>query len=354
MRIAIALLVASAAAFADGGMVVPPDVAIEEFGQVAVIRFQDGIEQLSVASSFRSEATDVAWIVPLPDEPEVDSFRLELLDELQYHCRPIYRSSSGFGCAGDAAYELGRNSDSLGVEEIEQGVIGQYAYQVLRTAEPETLAVYLSSHGYELPGNAAAVFGHYAAKNWQYFVVARLNDSTVGGYERAVGIRLTFASDSAVYPLYISRLSSEYSAVILYVVADHRQMFSGARLLFSGRVDPGTFPASHGFIYRASHLTKLMKYYHPDGMEDIVLRQAPDGDVSILRPDDGRHVGNGKSVPDQGLFADVHLDFPLKAADYLDGRQPVNPVQPIPDLVIGYIVDFVEGAVGRKRQVHDG
>lgn len=143
MRFAVALFAMAAAAFADGGMVAPPDVAIEEFGQVAIIRHQDGMEQLAVASSFRSEATDFAWILPLPSEPVVDSFNLTFLSELQNYCRPFYRSGSGFGCAGDAVYELGRNSDSLGVEELGQGVIGPYAYQVLRTAVPETLAAYL-------------------------------------------------------------------------------------------------------------------------------------------------------------------------------------------------------------------
>lgn len=273
MRFAIVLLAAAGAALADGGMVAPPDVAIAEFGQVAIIRHQEGIEQLSVASSFRSEASDFAWILPLPAEPEVDSFNMELLYELQFHCRPLYRGGSGFGCAGDAMSELGRNSDSLGVEEIERGVTGAYEYLVLRTAEPETLAGYLAGHGYALPTNASSVFAHYTAKNWQYFVVARLSDSAEYEYDRSVGIRLTFASDSAVYPLYISRLSSEYSAVVLYVVADHRQMFIGARLLFSGHVDQGTFA---GLVDRPSHLTKLLKYYEPAAMEDITLRQAPD------------------------------------------------------------------------------
>jgi hypothetical protein len=275
MRFAIVLLAAAGSVLADGGMVAPPDVAIEEFGQVAIIRHQDGIEQLAVASSFRSEATDFAWILPLPAEPVVDSFRLTLLYELQQYCRPLYRSGSGFGCAG-ADYQSGRLGDSLGVEQLGQGVIGPYAYQLLRATEPETLAGYLRNQGYELPVNAASVFGHYTEKNWQYFVVTRLLDSVGLEYDRSVGIRLTFASDSAVYPLYISRLSSGYSGVALYVVADHRQMFAGSRLLFSGRVDSGTFPGSSGFVDRPSHLTKLLKYYDPASMEDITLSQAPD------------------------------------------------------------------------------
>jgi len=276
MRFAIALFCMVSTALADGGMVVPPDMAIAEFGQAAIIRYQNGTEQLAVVSSFRSEATDFAWVLPLPAEPTVDSFDLALLGQLQYYCRPLYRSSSSIGCAAAVNERGDYGSDSLGVEQIGQGVIGQYAYLVLRTAEPETLAGYLRSQGYELPDNAASVFGHYTSKNWQYFVVARSLDSTGVEYYRSVGIRLTFATDSAVYPLYISRLSSEYSAVILYVVADHRQMFNGARLLFSGHVDSGTFPDFPGFVDRPSHLTKLLKYYDPAAMEDITLRQAPD------------------------------------------------------------------------------
>jgi hypothetical protein len=275
MRFAIVLLAVVSAALADGGMVVPPDVAIEEYGQVAVIRHQGGTEQLSVATSFRSEAANLAWILPLPAEPVVDSFQLALLNELQYYCRPIYRGGSGFGCAGETRSSLGY-SDSLGVEQVLQGVIGQYDYLVLRAAEPETLAGYLRGKGYELPDNAISVFGHYTAKNWQYFVVARLSDSIDYYSERSVGIRLTFATDSAVYPLYISRLSSQYSGVVLYVVADHRQLFPGAELLFSGHIDCGTFPNFPGFVDRPSHLTKLLKYYDPAAMEDITLRQAPD------------------------------------------------------------------------------
>jgi hypothetical protein len=275
MRFVIGLLAAVAAALADGGMVAPPDVAIEEYGQVAIIRYQDDTEQLAVASSFRSEATDFAWILPLPAEPVVDSFRLALLDELQYYCRPLYRSGSGIGCAS-AVSDLGQFSDSLGVEQLGQGVIGPYAYQVLKAALPETLAGYLRNQGYELPSNAASVFGHYTDKHWQFFVVGRLRDSVEFVSDRSVGIRLTFASDSAVYPLYISRLSSGYSGVALYVVADHRQMFPGATLLFSGRVDAGTFPDFPGFVDRPSHMTKLLKYYDATGMEDISLHRAPD------------------------------------------------------------------------------
>ena len=92
----------------------------------------------------------------------------------------------------------------------------------------------------------------------------------------------------------------------------------------------------------------------PEGIFGPVLRQAARRDVPVFGGDNVCYVGDGKPVPDQRLLADVHLDFPFQSTDDLDGRQAVDPVEPVPDLVIGYIVDFIERTIGRKRQVHDG
>jgi hypothetical protein len=120
------------------------------------------------------------------------------------------------------------------------------------------------------------VFQHYLDRGWHYFTVARVLDS-LGRYESgSVGIGLEFDSDSAVYPLYISRLGSEYSAVVLYVFAEHRLHFRGAELWFSGRVGPETFQYEGRVFDRPCRLTKLMKYFEPAQMEDVTLSQAPD------------------------------------------------------------------------------
>ncbi len=272
-------LIAAGWLFGDGGMVVPPNEEIEEFGQVAIVKFLEGREELSISTKFMSYSTDFAWVVPLPSEPVVDSVSQELFSELQHFCRPLYRRSGGFGCGFGGLSEEGpggRYGDSLGVEEVSGGIIGDYSYQVLLAFNPDTLESYLTGHGYELPYGAAAIFNHYLEKNWNYFVVARVRDSVTRYETRNIGIRLSFDADSLVYPLYISRIGSVASDVILYVLADHRQMFPGAQLKFSGKVNQNSFKDFPGFVDRRCHLTKLMKEYEPDQMEDIYLKQAPD------------------------------------------------------------------------------
>jgi hypothetical protein len=271
-------LVAISLLLADGGMFVPVDQQIEGSGQVAVVKFFDGREELSVSTGFLSRTSDLAWVLPLPSEPQVDSVNSELFSELYYFTRPIYRRGTGLNCGFgmNAPYEDGRGLDTSGVEEISHGIIGDYTYQVLLAFGSDTLEDYLRGHGYAIPDDAAPVFEHYLQQGWNYFVIARVRDSVNWYDRRNVGIKLSFASDSIRYPLYISRLGSFASDVILYVVAGHRQMFPGARLRFSDRVDATTFPDFPDFIDRPAHLTKLYKHYRREEMQDLVLRQAPD------------------------------------------------------------------------------
>ena len=163
------------------------------------------------------------------------------------------------------------------MREVSGGVIGDFVYQVLWAYRADTLEHYLRNHGYSLPSGATAVFQHYLAQNWNYFVVARARDTASYNEVRTLGIRLSFSTDSIVFPLYISRIGTSASPeVILYVAADHRQMFPGARTRFSGPADANTFSSYPGFIDRACRLVKLTKTYRTEAMQDLTLRQAPD------------------------------------------------------------------------------
>ncbi len=271
------LLAIAGVAFADGGMVVPPDEEVEEYGQVAIIKYFDGVEELSIAAQFHA-TSGFAWIVPLPSQPDVDSFDQGLLHTLREHCRPLYRGV-GNGCACGYA-ELGDGylgEGGRGVEEIESGVIGNWEWRLFWATEADTLTEYLDSMGYRLPGGMAQALDHYIDKDWNWFVVARVVDGFREYYDSHIGIRFTFETDSIVYPLHISRISA-YSRtdVVLYVLAAHRQMFGGSKLKFSGRVGEQTFPGYPGFVERESHLTKLYRGYEPEDMEDICLCRAPD------------------------------------------------------------------------------
>jgi hypothetical protein len=264
--------------FADGGLFPSGSIEIYESGQTAIIRHSQGRERLCLATQFYTQADSLAWVVPVPSEPEVESAGIDLFYGLARFTAPIYRYESGLSCFGsNYALDGGeRSGDSTGVREVGSGIIGTINWQVLQAFQTETLEDYLISHGYSLPSGCRAVLEHYLNQSWNYFFVARTSDTSEYHYWPSLGITLSFDSDSIVYPLHISRVSAHTSRLVFYLLAEHRQMFTGAQLRFSGKVTQDSFPRYPGFLDREYHLTKLTKTLEPAQMEDITFRNAPD------------------------------------------------------------------------------
>jgi len=263
--------------FADGGIFVPVDMPIYESGQVAIIKHSQGRERLCLATQFSTQADSLAWVVPVPAEPEVESSGVKLFYDLERYTAPIYRYNPGLSCWGNVAPTFNeRGTDSSGVNEIGSGIIGSLSWQVLQAFQAETLEDYLTGHGYALPSGTRGTFEHYLNQSWNYFFVARNTDTSEYHYYPSLGITLSFASDSIVYPLYISRISAQTSRLVFYLLAEHRQMFTGAHLRFSGKVTQDSLPTARAFLDREYLLTKLTKTLEPEQMEDITFRNAPD------------------------------------------------------------------------------
>ncbi len=295
LRLLFVFLLAVGAVLADGGMIGPPGAWVEEIGQVAVLTHFDGVERLALSTAFSTGSNRFAWIVPMPARPEVDGIDQELFTALKEHTRSLVRNRGGFGCGPGfwSRDELAEGGN--GLEEIEGGVIGDFEYQVLYVTEADTLVRYLEGYGFEVPEGADSILEHYLDKSWNWFTVARVARDTTRSGLGNLGIRLTFATDAPVYPLYISRLGGyDPQQIVLYVAARHRQECDDAVLLFSGSLDAGTFPEHPGFVDRACRLTKLYyEEWYPEEFEDIVFRDAPDdndyryieyADASLLLP----------------------------------------------------------------------
>jgi len=279
MRLLALILALTGVLYADGAIFVPGQEQIQENAQVAIIKHITGQEELTIATAFYTRSSDVAWVIPVPALPNVDTVPSGLFPALQQYTLPLHRNP-GLDCAcGGSAMPVGGYgyADSSGLNEVSGGILGAYEYEVVQASRADTLSSYLQGHGFSLPAGATDVLNHYLLKNWNYFMIARLHDTTDTNYmSRFIGIRLTFASDSIVYPLYISRIGGTSNGVVLYVLANHRQMFKGGELLYSGPVNAGTFPNFPGFVDQPAYLTKLYKFFQPADMQDISLQQAPD------------------------------------------------------------------------------
>jgi hypothetical protein len=178
-------------------------------------------EHLILSVSFEGDAEDFAWVIPVPNTPEITVTDPELFWELSdFTATEFNGGGGGFGCFGGAA-----PGGQEGVDVIEEQVVGPYATAILSATNATALADWLNANGYIFPEDGEEIISEYIEKEW-YFVATKINAVEEGTSEAlAEGaiepIVLSFASDEIVYPLRITSLSATEPQVLLYVFADH-------------------------------------------------------------------------------------------------------------------------------------
>jgi hypothetical protein len=226
--VAILFLLATTATpvLADGGFF--PDAMYRdlfESAQKAVILYGNYTgnytEHLILSVSFEGDAENFAWVIPVPNKPEIAVSDPDLFWELSdFTTKGLPSGGGGFGCFGGAA-----PGDQDGVDVIEEQVVGPYATAILSATNATALADWLNANGYIFPEDGEEIISEYIEKEW-YFVATKINavEEETGDAlaEGAIEpIVLSFASEEIVYPLRITSLSATSPEVLLYVLADH-------------------------------------------------------------------------------------------------------------------------------------
>lgn len=180
-------------------------------------------EYLILSVSWEGDAEDFAWVVPVPNIPDITVTDPDLFSELS-DFTAVESNGGGFACFGGA----GGPEAPGGVDVIEEEVVGPYATAILSATNATALADWLNANGYVFPVEGEEVISEYIGREW-YFVATRINAVDEGtGDALAEGaiepIVLSFESDEIVFPLRISSLSASNSTppeILLYVLADH-------------------------------------------------------------------------------------------------------------------------------------
>jgi len=261
-------------------------------------------EHLILSVSFEGDAEDFAWVIPVPNKPDIAVTDAELFWELSdFTATEFPGGGGGFWCFGGGA--AGPPED--GVDVIEEKVVGPYATAILSATNATALAEWLNANGYVFPEEGEEIVSEYIEKEW-YFVATKINAVEQGtGYALAEGaiepIVLSFASNETVYPLRITSLSATTATppeILLYVLADHVMVpeqyplyigygnwtDNAFTLEFGGNVSVEGLPEYEILPELVStylpgdefYLTKLRGWISADQMVDIELVSYEEGD----------------------------------------------------------------------------
>jgi hypothetical protein len=305
----IALAVAGAVtARADGGFLPFPGHEIWEPGQTALIAYDEasGAESLSILPRFSGEPADFAWIVPVPALPQVTAAEPALFAELAALTAPPARTRDEFWqCSRQFVEPLaGGDQDDGDVEVVDERVVGIYRTTIIDATDAAALFDSLATWGYLHDSNRAAVtpvLQDYVDDGW-YFVAMAVDSAAVADagwpYGKAAAaapgapywyypalqpVTFAFTSPTCVYPLRISRLSTQLeNAVSLYVATEHRVEFPGCSTSYANRLTAAEraalaerYPRAAAAVGDRRFLTRLYRSYTGDDLDaDLVLTPA--------------------------------------------------------------------------------
>ena len=270
-------------AWADGKFFLREKVPAKLPYQRALLIFDEGTETLVVQSKYdlpaATEVDSLAWVVPVPSVPELESMYPEMAANffflLSFGTRPNLRHISPYVgppvlclCLVGAILSLMRfaNCSSAGeetvfqrqrwrylrnailllalafvlllvfmpplsrsrlVETLKSEQVGIYDVTVIRGDSAEAIVAWLTENGFAFGNEDEAVFADYVARNW-CFVAAKVRTDEAIKEERiaaegmAAPLVLTFPTDKPVYPLALTATAGVETEILLYTLSPNK------------------------------------------------------------------------------------------------------------------------------------
>ena len=273
------LLLTVPSALADGGFIPARAVAkVTIPDQRALIHFADGVQTLVIDTSLTSSETNLAWIVPLPAEPELEATTRGLFTTLAMISAPrIFHDQSHGWIAvavlfGSLAFVVGSftrghprrveigvlflflwmlaglllpalatakggggNLSGATIEVLKRETVGSYDTVTIKGSEGAELINWLSEHGFDPPKAHFPIIEQYARAGW-VFVAARVTTAQNGEAHRVHPVAFRFRTERAVYPLKLTAVNNGDCAFELSVFSDRRAEIPGWKVERCGRL----------------------------------------------------------------------------------------------------------------------
>ena len=172
-----------------------------------------GTVSTHVQISYEGSAEDFAWIVPVPEIPDLflstdDLFvQLDARLSAQFWLDWNYEGECDMDMWGYtySDVDLASSSSEGGVTVIATEVVGPYDTVVLSANSSDELLTWLQEHNFDLPDTLDPVLSPYVASE-AYFVALRLsNDRDVGDL---APLGMTYQADQAMIPIQLTSIAA--------------------------------------------------------------------------------------------------------------------------------------------------
>ena len=283
----------AAPAWACGcGAYIPDRAGAAVVDERALVAWDGTTEDILMSFGVRGTSERAAWVMPVPSAAHVTLGDATVFDELARITAPRieYRDNwwptfDWLGIGAQGALEAA-GARPGGVNVLASQRIGPFDVTRLAGDDPAALSSWLTAKGFPHPDGLDANLAPYVAARWEIVAIQLAPDAGGTALSGTLQpLRLSFASDKAVYPMRLSRSATSPQSVDLYVLADHRMdptslpvPGNAPTLQYAGPTDAASLAG-----YRGRYLTRWTNYLgEPQRIDGdyVFTRAATDSDYA--------------------------------------------------------------------------
>jgi hypothetical protein len=240
LALASALALAPSEARACGGTFcdanLPGQMPVDQTGETILFALDNGYVEAHVQIDYDGgDANEFAWLVPVPEIPEVEVGSWRLVQAVLDGTRPVYGvenlsvcedSSADSGVAFLSRPDGGGTSTGEDPVVVAESVVGAFQYAILQGGTAETVTQWLLDNGYTVEEEAPTILDDYITEG-HVFVAFRLRHGQ--GVEDIHPVVIRYPGSEPCIPIRLTRVAAKEDM-------DIRALFLG-----EARVVPTTY-----------------------------------------------------------------------------------------------------------------
>ena len=151
---------------------------MDQVGERILFIADKGVVTTHVQIQYNGDASDFAWILPLPSPPELQVSHNEVFRQLQFATQPAFwlnwqenEECEFFFPPVLATVESAR--DDAAVEVVSEQRVGPYQTAVITADDSEAVADWLQANGYNLDGLGLELLQPYVEDGYYFLALSR-------------------------------------------------------------------------------------------------------------------------------------------------------------------------------------
>lgn len=287
----------AAPAWACGcGAYIPDRAGATVVDERALIAWDGSTEDILMSFGVTGSSDRAAWVMPVPSAARVTLGDNAVFDDLATLTAPRieYRDSwwptfSWLTESSSGALEGVGARPAGGVSVLATQRIGPFEVTRLAGDNSAALAAWLGDKGFPRPATLDDNLAPYVEQGWEIVAIQLAPDGSGSLTGALQPLRLSFASDTVVYPMRLSRAATVPQSVELSVLAEHRMEPSTVpvagtepTLRYAGRLDVQTAPTALApYLTAGTFLTSWTDVIgRPAGIEHDYVFTRADSDTT--------------------------------------------------------------------------